>query len=239
MPGIVQEAHGTALSPATPFQHTVSLDTPAAAGNTVVLIYYSATLMQTGPPEMILDLQNGTSSNMTFWWRQAGVYGGEQNWVVTHFAANVVSVWRILELEALDASKPVDATGVTAPFNSSSATTVATGNAAASDDTLALGVHTFFTSNWPNGGTFANFSGHTGGFTEDLEFEYFTPGGTDHYAVSFSSLPVPTAATIGSTATFNTDKTRNAADGFSGSVVAYKAAVPVLEIPADVMASGG
>jgi hypothetical protein len=225
---------------------TVDLGSPADAGNSLVIAYTAQSSVSSGPAGFTLDLNVSPGSVPTYWWRMERTTGGEQTFDVTQLAAGIGAVWGIWETDPLDTVAPLDEFASTAPFHPTTGTTTlttgTTAGATGTTDTLCLALHAFYISvagAWS--GTFASWSGQTGGFTEDEESFYtFGAANTVTMDAAYSSLQATGAAgPFSSTATFSTNETRSAtADYFTASVVSYRAGVTV-DVPLGVLTVGG
>jgi hypothetical protein len=230
---------------------TVDLGTPAVADHSLVVAYVVGAPVSSGPAGFTLDLNVSPGAVPTYWWRLERTVGGEQTCTVTHVTTGIPGVWCIWETDLLDTISPFDEGASTATFHpATTATTLTTGTTAGATgtlDTLCLAVHAFYTSLatlWS--GTFATWSGQTGGFVEDEEavFNFTGVGSNQTYVdAAFSSMPaVGVAGPFSSTATFSTDATRSGGaggtDSFTASVVSYSGPTTV-EADLGMLVSGG
>lgn len=235
MPIIVQTKPGSALAPASPFITAVTLDTPATAGNAVVIGMFSNDPLAVRPPGTSEDLKTGSAQIRSFW-RLPVAAGGETSWDVTDIAQGYRLHWCVWEVSGLETIDAVDVNASTAEAFSATLTTLSSGTtgAGSSTDPLCLAVHVYVRANWPgSGGTFATWSGQTNGFVEDVDWGAAV--GTTYHAAAFSHASPGVAGPWETTATFSTDATRSASeDAFSSAIIVYRALGQVVERPGTI-----
>lgn len=219
-PAILQSASGGGGAGTTTV--TVSLDTPADAGHSVVIVYFAAVAVSAHPASLADDLVIGAGAKLYFW-REDLTAGGEQTWDITHVAAGIAGVWAVAETDPLDTISPLAAATGTSDFHpATSVSTLSTGTTATTDtnEPLVLAAHVFYNGNFS--GTFATWASQTNGFTE-IE-ESFTTVTAGFYDLALSWAQPGTTGGYESTATFSTDETRSAAnDTFMAGIAAYRA----------------
>jgi hypothetical protein len=215
----------------------VDLDAPTTGGGTVTVEMYGPPLWPGQPDGWEYDVMAG---QRIWYFRRSNVPAGESTWTWTSVSP-VTAMWRVTEWDAgLDPVSPLEAANGTST-GGAGVTTLSTGtgvpNPNSRAETVALAMHCW-TFSQPGGDPtrVVTFTGHTNSFTV-RDTARLSPTNQD-LAACWSWVFDDTVGSFETTATVG-NNAPDASDVYYAAVAAYAATVPVLEVPADINASGG